>query len=68
MNILYCIPHLYNAGGMERVLTQKVNWLVAHTDHQVGVYCDHGADSGREADLLLCLRRAGTGDGVEHGF
>ena len=33
MNILYCIPHLYNAGGMERVLTQKVNWLAAHTPH-----------------------------------
>lgn len=33
MNILYCIPHLYNAGGMERVLTQKVNWLAAHTGH-----------------------------------
>ena len=34
MNILYCIPHLYNAGGMERVLTQKVNWLAAHTEHR----------------------------------
>ena len=33
MNILYCIPHLYNAGGMERVLTQKVNWLAANTSH-----------------------------------
>ena len=33
MRILYCIPHLYNAGGMERVLTQKVNWLATHTDH-----------------------------------
>lgn len=33
MNILYCIPHLYNSGGMERVLTQKVNWLCAHTSH-----------------------------------
>ena len=33
MNILYCIPHLYNSGGMERVLTQKLNWLAAHTEH-----------------------------------
>lgn len=33
MNIVYCIPHLYNSGGMERVLTQKVNWLCAHTSH-----------------------------------
>lgn len=34
MRILYCIPHLYNAGGMERVLTQKINWLAAHTEHE----------------------------------
>ena len=33
MKIVYCIPHLYNSGGMERVLTQKVNWLVEHTEH-----------------------------------
>ena len=33
MRILYCIPMLHNSGGMERVLTQKVNWLAAHTEH-----------------------------------
>jgi len=27
MKLLYCIPALYNAGGMERVLTEKVNFL-----------------------------------------
>ena len=37
MKILYCIPHLYNSGGMERVLTQKVNWLAAHTNHAITV-------------------------------
>lgn len=37
MNILYCIPALYNAGGMERVLTQKLNWLVGHTGHHYTV-------------------------------
>lgn len=37
MKILYCIPHLYNAGGMERVLTQKVNWLAAHTEHEITI-------------------------------
>ena len=37
MRILYCIPHLYNSGGMERVLTQKVNWLAAHTDHAITI-------------------------------
>lgn len=29
MKLLYCIPSLYNPGGMERVLTQKVNYLAA---------------------------------------
>lgn len=28
MRLLYCIPGLYNSGGMERVLTEKVNILV----------------------------------------
>lgn len=37
MNLLYCIPHLYNSGGMERVLTQKVNWLAAHTDYTITI-------------------------------
>ena len=37
MRILYCIPHLYNAGGMERVLTQKVNWLASNTDHSITI-------------------------------
>ena len=27
MNILYCVPALYNPGGMERILTEKVNYL-----------------------------------------
>lgn len=35
MKILYLIPHLYNAGGMERVLCQKANWLATHTDWQI---------------------------------
>lgn len=33
MKILYCVPKLYNAAGIEQVLTQKVNWLAAHTNH-----------------------------------
>lgn len=37
MKILYCIPHLYNSGGMERVLTQKVNWLVTNTEHEITI-------------------------------
>lgn len=34
MTILYLIPHLFNSGGMERVLTQKLNWLCEHTPHR----------------------------------
>ena len=37
MNILYCIPHLYNSAGMERVLTQKVNWLASNTRHHIRI-------------------------------
>lgn len=33
MRILYCVPMLFNAAGIERVLTQKVNWLAEHTKH-----------------------------------
>lgn len=28
MKLLYCIPSLYNPGGMERILTEKINTLV----------------------------------------
>ena len=35
MNLLYLIPHLYNSGGMERVLCQKANWLAKHTEHRI---------------------------------
>ena len=46
MNILYCIPHLYNTGGMERVLTQKVNWLVTHTEHTYTILTTECAPKG----------------------
>lgn len=35
MKLLYFIPALYNHGGMERVLTQKVNSLVEDFDYEV---------------------------------
>ena len=35
MKILYCIPALYNPGGMERVLTEKVNYLVSLADYEI---------------------------------
>ena len=36
-NILYLIPSLANAGGMERVLTDKVNYLVKNGDYNITV-------------------------------
>lgn len=36
MKIVYCIHSVYNPGGMERVLLNKVRWLVNH-GHQVSV-------------------------------
>ena len=46
MNILYCIPHLYNSGGMERVLTQKVNWLAANTPHRISILTTESTPQG----------------------
>ncbi len=46
MRILYCIPHLYNSGGMERVLTQKVNWLAAHTQHEITILTTEPVPAG----------------------
>lgn len=33
MTILFCIHSLYNPGGMERVLLNKVSWLLSHPEH-----------------------------------
>lgn len=46
MNLLYCIPHLYNSGGMERVLTQKVNWLAVHTDYTITIVTTEPTPTG----------------------
>ena len=57
MNILYCIPHLYNSGGMERVLTQKVNWLAAHTEHAITILTtEHTPEGMRETYFDLDKR------------
>lgn len=37
MKLLYFIPALYNHGGMERVLTQKVNYLAEYMDYEIDV-------------------------------
>lgn len=54
MKILYCIPHLYNSGGMERVLTQKVNWLAANTRHHITILTTESTPQGmRDAYFAL---------------
>lgn len=35
MKIVYCIHSVYNPGGMERVLLNKVRWIKEHTSWQV---------------------------------
>ena len=35
MKLIYCIHSLYNPGGMERVLLNKVAWLTEHTDCEI---------------------------------
>jgi glycosyltransferase involved in cell wall biosynthesis len=37
MKLLYCIPSLCNPGGMERVLTEKVNYLSNLSDFEITV-------------------------------
>lgn len=37
MKLIYCHCSLYNPGGMERVLLNKVIWLKAHTDWDIKV-------------------------------
>lgn len=37
MKIAYCQCSLYNPGGMERVLLNKVRWICSHTDWEVVV-------------------------------
>lgn len=40
--IAYCIPALYMAGGMERVLTLKANYLADHFGYDVTVFITEG--------------------------
>lgn len=43
MKLLYCIPSLFNAGGMERVLTEKVNYLCLLENYEITIVtCDQG--------------------------
>lgn len=44
MKILYCIAGTRHSGGMERVLTNKANWLVSHGYEVVIVTTDQEGD------------------------
>jgi glycosyltransferase involved in cell wall biosynthesis len=35
MNVLYCVPALFNPGGMERILTEKANYLALIPGYEV---------------------------------
>ncbi|STO30817.1 Probable poly(glycerol-phosphate) alpha-glucosyltransferase [Fusobacterium necrogenes] len=35
MKIMYCIPEFYNSGGMERVLSNKINWFKKNTEYEI---------------------------------
>ena len=43
--ILYCIPSLSNSGGMERVLTEKVNYLVSRGEYNIFIVTTEMSDS-----------------------
>ena len=37
MKLVYCIHSIYNPGGMERVLLNKITYLVNHTDWDITI-------------------------------
>lgn len=37
MKILYCIPSLYNAGGMERVISEKANYFADLPNYDISI-------------------------------
>lgn len=44
MKIAYCIPGIYNPGGMERVLATKVNYLVAKAGYDITIITTERGD------------------------
>lgn len=42
MRLVYCIPALYNPGGMERVLTLKANYFAEHLGYEVHIVVTDG--------------------------
>lgn len=54
MKILYLIDTLYNSGGMERVLSEKANYLVAHYGYEILIATTH--QKGRKEFFPLDAR------------
>ena len=65
MKILYSIAGTYNSGGMERVLANKANWLVAHgheviivtTDQRGSLLISHWMLESNAMTWLSIMRR-----------
>ena len=43
-SIVYCLPALYLAGGMERVLTTKANYMAEHFGYDITIILTDGKD------------------------
>ena len=50
--IAYCIPSLYYPGGMERVLTMKVNYFAKKFDYDIHIILTDGKDKKPYYELL----------------
>ncbi len=60
MTLLYLIPALYRPAGMERVLTKKANWLVAHGYEVMIVTTDQkGRSNAFDLDERIKVRDLG---------
>ena len=57
MTIVYCIPQLYNAGGMERVLTQKANYLATLPDVHVTIVTTELTPKGKPVSYFPIDKR-----------
>ena len=61
MTILYHIAATWNAAGMERVLAEKVNWLVSRGYKVIVVTCDQrGLPHAFRMDFLKSYCQRGS--------
>ncbi len=48
---MYCIPSLYNHGGMEKILTEKVNYLINDNDFEITVLTNENINKSLAFEL-----------------